>query len=200
MASRDEILLRLLEPYATLSSEEWTEAEALAVKDQEIATALRECKAMSALDESGLFGQPDTSDAVFLVSLRDRLSKSSAPKFGGVFGTARQAALVSSVCVVLLVAMMSPHSHIWVRFSPLTEQSVENVASALETVQMYSVDSLVQADVEPESLALYLDVPELAEDWGFNAASEEPLTDMLLALDDQSLEEVLYNLEHTRFF
>ena len=199
--TRDELLIALAEPLGGLSPEALAEAEALAVKDGEVARALRLCRALSGLDEVAVFGKPRSSDAQFVVALRERLEHSTGRAAGrGVFGTIRQLVLVGSICTALLAVVLV--SGTWDRG---TTQSVAGdasagLASALESSAVLDLDSVARADVSPESLAVYLGVGDLTENWSFDDVSEQPLTDELLALDSESLSEVLNRLEATSFF
>jgi hypothetical protein len=164
-------------------------------------------RALSGVQESALFSAPAASDADFLVRVRERIEKNSTAGSKPQFLSIRRLAWVASACVILLVAIIAGG-----RFGgtdvgtsqDLTEQiaATENNTSA-DVATMTTdnvVDSLADADVDATELAAYLDVPDYVEEDAADSADDSPLTDQLLALDTGTLEEVLNNLEGTRFF
>jgi hypothetical protein len=202
MFARDDILERLMEPFITLTSEEITAAESLAVRDAEVAEALRLCRAMAGLADAAIFGEPRTSDAVFLVTLREKISPSTAAVFRPAFGTRRMLATVSVTCMALFVLVLGS-SRFSTQFAASEDESLSAVATVLESPTMFSMDSLAQSDMTPDSLASYLGVDGMgvAENWDFaDASANTPATDALLELDSETLEEVLNKLEDTNFF
>jgi hypothetical protein len=74
------------------------------------------------------------------------------------------------------------------------------MVEALDSPVALDVDSVADVYDSPDSLAAYLGVPEMAASWSFEEESDEPVSDALLGLDPQSLEEVLNRLEGTSFF
>jgi hypothetical protein len=190
------------EPYATLSDAQREAATQLALTDAEVARALKQSQFLAQWSESALFGEPAQSDAAFLVALRDKLSGTRSPARREVLGSYRLFGLAASVCAVLMVVILGAGN----RFTPSPETSTESAAlvfaAALESGSSEVLDSLETLAVDPESLAVYLDVPELADSWDFTALTESdgPLSDELLSLDPDDMEEVLYKLETTNFF
>lgn len=202
MFARDDILERLMEPFITLTTEEIAAAESLAVRDAEVAEALRMCRAMAGLSDAAMFGEPRTSDAAFLVSLREKISPSATPVFRPAFGTRRMLAAVSAACLAFF-ALIFGGNRFSTPFAVTEDESLSAVATVLESPAMFEVDSLAQTDMTPDSLASYLGVDGMgeAETWDFaDASSTIPATDELLALDSETLEEVLNKLEDTNFF
>jgi hypothetical protein len=199
MHTRDDILERLLEPYLTLTAEDLQAASEWASRDQDVAQALQECRTLSGLSEAGIFGEPSTSDAAFLVELRNRILPASVVPMKAVFATGRRLAMASVACVALLAVILSANAPSKQAAAEETAQ-IETVADALDNQMTINWDSLDTENVDPDSLANYLGVTEFANQWGFTVNSEEPLADVLLELDAQSIEEVLNKLESTNFF
>lgn len=199
MFTRDYILERLLEPYITLTSAEIEAAASLAVRDAEVAEMLRLCREMAGLSEAALFGEPRTSDAAFLVSLRERITPAVSTEPRPVFGTRRMLAAVSVACLVLFILIFGGNKFS-TKLSLADDQSISAVASVLESPVVFSLDSLAETSADPDSLASYLDVSGMAENWDFADDSNTPVTDALLELDSQTLAEVLNELENTNFF
>jgi hypothetical protein len=202
MISRDDILARLLEPYATLSEEEIAAASTWAKSDPEVAEAWTECQLLSTVSESKLYAGSKVGDAEFIVSLRNKISESATAPASKLFGSRRLVPIAAMMCVGLMALILSTGDQYG--GSGLTQQpdsTVENFVSALSVDGSLNLDSLVSVGADPESLATYLDVGDMAQNWDFNdATTEEPLSDLLLALDSQSIEEVLNDLEATNFF
>jgi hypothetical protein len=201
MLTKDDILEKLLEPYASLSKEELADAEKLARTDKEVALALKACRDFSEISEAAVFGESRTSDAEFLVALRERISPTE-PRLmpSRAFVSGRALAFATVGCMVLMVVILG--SNQWLAGSrPLSDQSVANFASAIETSPaILDADSLAKAGVNADSLAAYLDVADLVEAVAPDDSSDDPVSDQLLALDPQSIEEVLATLEDTNFF
>jgi hypothetical protein len=195
--TREDILEKLLEPYQTLSAEEIKGTAELAARDPEVAEALRLCRALSGLSEAAVFGDAPTSDAAFLVALREQISP-AAPRFRPAFGTRRLLAAVSVTCVFLLMVILGGGASGDGETSNGT--AAVAVVEALNSPVAFDLDSLVEDSFDPDSFAVYLGVPEMAANWDFQENPDEPLTDALLGLDPQSLEEVLNRLENTNFF
>jgi hypothetical protein len=200
MMTRDEILERLQEPMGTLKPEELAEARKQAVADPEVALALRHCEAMAKLSEEEVFGGPATSDVEFVVALRRRLEGPAPSPARGAFGTARQLALVGTACVFLMALVLSAGRWPATSNTAPADQTAARFVDALETASLVPPDSLDDSTVSAESLAVYLDMPEFVSSWDFDGNSDQPLSDLLLSLDTQSLQEVLNNLEDTNFF
>ena len=198
MLTREDILERLLEPYMTLTAEEIEAASALAARDPEVAEALGLCRALSGLTEAAVFGDPQTSDAAFLVALRERLSPSALP-VRGAFGSRRMLAAVTVTCVMLVAVIFGGGRMSGVNTSSNSEGIFATV-EALDSPVALDLDSVADVSADPDSFAAYLGVPEMAASWDFEEESDEPVTDALLGLDSQSLEEVLNRLENTNFF
>jgi hypothetical protein len=202
MAARLAIIAYLDEPYATLTDEQREAARQLALTDAEVARALKQSQFMAQWSESALFGEPPQSDAAFLVALRDKLSGNRVPARREVLGSFRLFGYAASICVVLMAVILGAGN----RFTPSPESPSESAAlvfaAALESGSPVLFDSLEDVAVDPESLAVYLDVPELADSWDFNALADAdgPVSDELLSLDPADMEEVLYKLETTNFF
>jgi hypothetical protein len=198
MLTRENILEKLLEPYVTLTSGEIEAASALAARDSEVAETLRLCRALSGLSEAEVFADPRTSDAVFLVTLRERLSP-SMPSVRWAFGSRRMLAAVTVTCVLLVAVILGGG-----RLSGVSASSSEGAASvAVETLDSpvaLELDSVAGVSADPDSFAVYLGLPDMAASWDFEDDTDEPVTDVLLGLDQQSLEEVLNRLETTNFF
>jgi len=198
MLTREDILKKLLEPYVTLTSEEIEAASALAVQDAEVAEALRLCRALSGLSEAAVFGDPPTSDATFLVMLRERITP-SAPPVRAAFGSRRMLAAVCVTCVMLVAVILGGGRLSGVSASS-SESAMSAVVEALDSPVALDVDSVAGVSADPDSLAAYLGLPEMVASWDFEQDTDEPVTDALLGLDPQSLEEVLNTLEGTSFF
>ncbi len=202
MDARSDILAYLDEPYATLSDEQREAARKLALTDAEVARALKQSQVMAQLSDTALFGEPPRSDAAFLVALREKLAGARAPARREVLGSVRLFGLAASVCAVLMVVILGAGN----RFTPSPETpsalALQVFTAALESGSPVLFDSLEDMAVNPESLAVYLDMPELADSWDFEAATESdgPLSDELLSLNPADIEEVLYKLETTNFF
>jgi len=164
-------------------------------------------RALSGVQESALFSAPTTSDAEFLVRVRERIERSGTGIDKPQFLSVRRLAWVASACVILLVAVIAGG-----RFSrqfqgttqDVTEQTAVPEDNTLADVSTAStetiVESLADSDVDPVELAQYLDVPDYVEDDVADTSEDLPLTDQLLALDTGTLEEVLSDLEDTEFF
>ena len=199
MFAREDILERLLEPYATLTPEEIAAAESFAVRDIEVAEALRLCRAMAGLTDAAIFGEPRTSDAVFLIALREKVSPSMEAVFRPAFGSRRMLAMVSAVCAVLFVLILSGNRFA-TTYAVYDEESLASVATVLESPLVLEYSSLAQATADPDSLASYLGISDMAAHWDFAEESGVPATDALLELDPQTIEEVLNRLENENFF
>ncbi|MFZ5433779.1 MAG: hypothetical protein ACOZB3_08410 [Calditrichota bacterium] len=200
MRSRDDILTLLLEPYSTLSDEIRAEAHAWAAQDSDVARALRECRAMGALTAQAVYGESPMSDAAFLVQVRQRIETAQKPYIvKSLFGSARLITLTATACVAIMVFVLG-NGRWWGTSSPTESLTESAFVSALETPGVVEYDSLLAEEVSPESLAVYLGMPEMVEDWNFDVAAELPLSDELLALDEQSLDEVMSDLQATEFF
>jgi hypothetical protein len=198
MLTRDEILERLFEPYVTLTSGEIEAASALATRDAEVAEALRLCRALSGLSEAEVFGDPRTADAAFLVALRERLSP-SMPLVRGAFGSRRMLAAVTVTCVLLVAVILGGGRLSGVSASS-SEDAMSAMVEALDSPVALDLESVAGVSADPDSLAAYLGLPEMAASWDFEEDTDEPVTDVLLGLDQQSLAEVLNRLETTNFF
>jgi len=198
MLTREDLLQRLLEPYVTLTAEEIEAASAQAARDAEVAEAFRLCRALSGLSEAAIFGDPPTSDATFLVTLRERISPSALPE-RAVFGSRRMLAAVCVTCVMLVAVILGGGRLSGVSASS-NESAMAAAVEALDSPVAFDVDSVAGVSADPDSLAAYLGLPEMAASWDFQENSDEPVTDALLGLDPQSLEEVLNTLEVTSFF
>jgi hypothetical protein len=198
MLTREDILEKLLEPYVTLTGEDIGAASALAARDAEVAEALRVCRALSGLSEAAVFGDPPTSDAVFLVSLRERITP-SAPPVRAAFGSRRALAAASVTCAILVAVILGGGRVSGVSASS-NEGAITSVAEAFDSPVALDVDSVAGVSADPDSFAVYLGLPDMAANWDFEQDTDEPVTDVLLGLDTQSLEEVLNTLEGTNFF
>ena len=180
-------------------------------------------RALSGVQESVLFSAPATTDAEFLVRVRERIEKSRGTAvYKPQFLPVRRVAWVASACVILLVAIIAggrfakPYEDVIEEQlaevpapSTLSEKRVMASAGPLMADQLESVatmptgtivDSLAESDVDAVELAQYLDVPDYVEEDVGDTLEDLPLTDQLLALDTRTLEEVLDNLEDTEFF
>jgi hypothetical protein len=203
MISRDDLLQRLLEPYRSLSETEIAEALVLAQSDAEVARALDECRRLDALREAEIFPASGTSDADFLVALRGRLATAQTPLRGTLFGSRRLVPIAATLCIGLMALILSTGpSDRDAGIAEQSDQNLETFATALDVSSTMQLDSLQAMDADPESLATYLDVGDMAQSWDFDDSntSDEPLSDALLSLDTQSIEEVLNKLEATNFF
>ncbi len=205
--SREELLERLCEPFSLLTAEELALVQGLASKDPELALALRQCRAMSGLTDAAIYGQPQTSDAQFLVALRDKLAEpATIPVLRGAFGTGGLVGAVATVCVVVMVVIFAAGSKFTPGVATMQPQDVaalESLASAIDPGTTVVPDSIYDQTVDAESLAVYLDIPDLTSNWDFETDTAElnqPLSDELLSLDTQTLQEVLNDLENTNFF
>jgi len=204
--TREELLERLCEPYGLLSAEVISAAEALAARDTQVAAALADCRAMVHLDETLIFGVPKTSDAEFLVAFRDKLAAAddARPILRPSFVTSRISALVMAVCAVTMAVILTVGNH----FVPATAQranaqALETLASALEPDETLVPDSISDSTAVAESLAVYLNIPELASNWDFDTddtSADQAISDELLTLDPQTLQEVLNDIEKANFF
>lgn len=199
MDAKEQILERLQEPYETLSIEFLKAAKEAAAHDPEVAKALRECRAFSTLSDSAIFGEPRTSDADFVVTLRNRLSSDFAPTVKAIFATGRKFAWASASCVALLAVILF-FGKPTIKTTPEETVPLVSVADALDRGMTINWDSLDTESVDPDSFASYLGVSEFAAQWDFDGETGEPVTDALLELDVQSIEEVLNKLESTNFF
>lgn len=198
MLTREDILGRLLEPYVTLTAEEIEAASALAARDAEVAEALGLCRALSGLTEAAVFGDPPSSDAAFLVALRERISP-SLPSVRGAFGSRRVLAAVTVTCV-MLVAVIFGGGRMSGAGTSSNGGAMPAMVQALDSPVALDLDSVADVSADPDSFAAYLGVSGMTASWDFEEESEEPVTDALLELDSQSLEEVLNRLENTNFF
>jgi hypothetical protein len=204
--TKEELLERLCEPYGSLSAEVISAAESRAMRDPNIAAALAECRAMVQLEDTLIFGVPQTSEAEFLAAFRNRLAASNDPHpaLRSVFGTRRLSALITAVCMFVMVVILAAGN----RSTPTTAQTVnaqalENLASALDPTVPIVPDSISDSTAVAESLAVYLNMPELASNWDFdtdNSDTDQPVSDELLGLDPQTLQEVLNDIENANFF
>ena len=154
-----------------------------------------------------MFGQPPTSDAAFIVALRGKLTEPDrAPVVRGAFGSRALVGAVASVCVVVLAVIFAAGSRIAPPVEivqPQVAQALESFASAVDPASTLVPDSISNTPADAESLAVYLDMPDLASNWDLSTDStdlDQPLSDELLSLDTQTLQEVLNDLENTNFF
>jgi hypothetical protein len=204
MRTRQDILDPLCEPYGLLDAVTLAEAKSLAASDVEVALALEQCRRMSAVVEEKVFGLPQTSDAEFLVALRARLDTSSEVRTGPAFGTRRLLAMVATTCMVLMAVVLGSQKWGFPTIGPMPDQMAANFVTSLDESSTINSDSLANEDVDPDTLAAYLDVADLASaydaDDDSDAVLDESITDNLLSLDPQSLAEVLNKLETTNFF
>ncbi|MBU1984025.1 hypothetical protein KJ815_06415 [bacterium] len=199
--TREHILAELHERWVTLEPDLLAAAEDLAAGDREVARALEECRLLSRLNSERILGQPETSDAAFLTAVRSRIEREVSPRAArGVFGTVR-VATVSTVVGVFLMAVLLGQG-VWTGTGSLGLRQLTDAdyAHMIDPVAVMDMDGLASVSASPESLAVYLDIPELAEAWRFDGANDVPMTDALLSLDQQSLEEVINKLEATEFF
>jgi hypothetical protein len=201
MLTRDDILERLLEPYESLTEAELSAAKELSRSDAEVADALKECRAFARLEEPSIFGVSARSDAEFVVALRERIQASVLPVQGrGLFVNFRVLSVAVTSCVVLMAVILGSN-YMRPASTSGSSQAITEFASALDpNVSSLSADSIADAGVDPDSLADYLGVADLATAVSEDDSSDDPAVDQLLALDQSSLEEVLNSLENTNFF
>jgi hypothetical protein len=195
----------LSEPLATLDPEQLAAAKALSITDAEIAQELKQCLALGRVVDLNLYGTPKTSDAAFLVALRNKLAEAEKePVIRGLFGSWRLVGAVASVCVLMMAVIFTAGNQVTPQTMATMQtqdaQALESFASAIDPTAIMVPDSMTDASVDAESLAVYLDVPDLVSNWDFDTDTDQPLTDELLSLDPQTLQEVLNELEDTNFF
>ena len=221
---RTELLEQLGERFDALPEEVRAAALALAESDPEVSDAVRFSKALASSRAAEFYADPKTSDAEFLVSLRRRIDGVPArPK--AMFVTGRRLAVVTSACVVILVAVLaggkfvpmapefepmasndepagltSPNMALMEEATPLRAMAKMGAARDAAVTEPVPLDSLTLAEIDPLELAEFLNVEDLAEQTLSTNDDSLPLADELLALDVGTLEEVLSELEQTHFF
>jgi hypothetical protein len=200
MLTRDELLQRLCEPYADLTAEERSQAEAMSSADAEIAEALTLCRTLAGLKAETVFGEPASGDAEFLIALREKIERHTQHQAARpLFGSRRLVAAVATACMALLVGIFG--SSYWLARPPIfTEQTAANFAEAIEPMEVLDADSLADSDVSADTLAAYLNVTDYVALWPDDTQTDEPLSDLMLSLDAESFEEVLNKIEATNFF
>lgn len=199
MPEREDINRLILEPYHLLTATERQILEQVATEDEKSAAAVAQSRALSAVSEGLVFGEPSTSDAVFLAALRERLGAMPVPVRRVFARSARFSAALASACVFLIAVIVGSGQWYGVRAGSHAE-STRLFLAALDANPDYEQLDAIANGVDLESLAAYLDIPEFTENWDVNPVASEPLTDLLLELDQKSLEEVLSKIEEADFF
>lgn len=203
--SRVELLEQLCEAWDTLPEDVRAEVALLAATDPEMRQAMEFSRTLSAVSGPRVYPEPSSSDASFLVAVRNRISRRTVVGYAKLLPNARGVAIAASACVMILVAVIvggriqAPTSITEAPQAPVVEMKMSVAAD--DDAAPISVDSLANAGVDALELAAYLNVSDVAEQVIDTLDGDSlPLTDELLALDVGTLEEVLDDLEATSFF
>ena len=200
--TRQEILEALLEPPDTIEAELLAQAEVMAVGDTEVARALRECRQWSRVTIESVLPAPESSDAVFLTAVRERIDRTRSPRRArGIFGTSRLALASASAGVILMAVVLG--GRVWLPGAApdvLSDSAIVDYAAVADPVAVLDMETLAASEVSAESLAVYLDVASVTDVWESDENANEPLTDALLSLETQDIAEVISQLEATHFF
>ena len=103
---RIELIEKLGEPFDSLAEEVRGMALALSKTDSEVGRAVEFSRFLSRSHGADLYAEPKTSDAEFLVILRNRITSRSTVRYVPLFLKGKAVAVVTSTCVVLLVAVI----------------------------------------------------------------------------------------------
>lgn len=187
-------------PWKLLSESEQATAERLAEGDAELAADLKFAKSLSALSAAELVGEPPTSDAVFLVGLREQLDQPKTVKVSRWSGV--RLWLATATASILLVAGIywggaqseSPATISW--SDEVTEESL--LASNLVWYEDDAIDDLDELDLS--TMTDYLDMDEDSDLLAFDNESDEPYSDQILELDNESIEDIISQIESLTFF
>jgi hypothetical protein len=194
--TREEIIEKLLEPNSILTSEEFKEIDILSSKDSEVSELRAFNTEMSKLDETLLFGVPQSSDVEFLTTLRAKLDTGRA-SVTGYLGSWKLVGIAASVCAVLFFVVLS--GGITGSGQHYSLGNPEMLAR-LDEIQLQDVLTDTEGQLDPDSLAEFLGVSQEITNIYVKDNSELPLTDQLLALYPSDLDVVLGNVELMNFF
>ena len=190
--SRHDNIDTLGDNWKFLSDAEKAQIEESAKSDTELAADLEFAKSLSTMSASDLVGEPPTSDAVFLVNLREKLE----PKTPVIRSTAwsgwRLWLSAATMSVLLCIAVfIGGEQSGGLQFA----QSQDISADWYEGIE--DLDELDEA-----TIASYLDfnLEDDAELIDFDYESDEPFSDQLLELDNESIDEILIQIETITFF
>ena len=197
--SRPDNIELLGDPWKLLTQAEKAEAEALAKEDSQAAADLKFAKSLSAMSATDVLGEPPTSDAVFLVELRERLENfKPKPLFQAWTGV--RIYLSAITASVLLFAGVylggeqggSPMLVNW------TDEATEESLMASNLLWYEGIEDLEELDLL--AVANCLDLSEDTDLWNFEYDSDEPVSDQLLDLDAESMDDILNKIESLTFF
>ncbi len=153
--------------------------------------------------EERLWGTPRLSDADFITAVHRRVEPAPASSSRWVFVIPRLVPASAAACLVLTVLIFFGAS----RWTPPEQSLLADDTSALDVLDITGIGAAIdQAELpvdetEAAELADFLGIPSLEEheasyEWDYL----DPITDELLALDEQDLSEVLNELQETKFF
>ncbi|MBU1636507.1 hypothetical protein KKC97_02465, partial [bacterium] len=173
------------EPWKLLNESEKTQAENLAQTDSELAADLAFAKSLSKMNATDLVGDPLTSDAVFLVSLRDKLEKPPTIPVSRWTGW-RLWLSAATASILLFVGIYfggeragSPDLMSW------SDNETEESLSASDLVWYEGIEDI--DDLDETTIADYLEISEDSDLLTFDYESDEPVSDQLLELENDSI-------------
>ena len=194
--NREDILNSLSEPYGSLDQTLRARAEALAIEDPEVRAALAFSRNLARIPVEQLFGDPPSSDAVFLTQVRARLDSHANTKAARGVSGARLFAIATAACVLLVAGIYVGGNQ---SGSPLWESA--DLYSEFEVLdQGIWADIGELAGVGADELAAALNLNDDSEFWDEGYDPNEPISDEFLELTPAEMEEVLRQLETESFF
>ena len=196
MSSKDNIDI-FGDNWKLLSEDEKAQAEKLAAQDSELNADLEFNRALSKVSAEELIGEPPTNDAAFLVSLREEL-ETPAPK--PVWSGFRMWLTAGAASVLLFAGIFFGGGQGGSVFFPNSSFSLSGSPESASTLDWYAgIDEIDELD---ESLiADYLGYGEDADILEFDYDdTDEPISDQLLALDAESVDGILNQIESLTFF
>jgi hypothetical protein len=191
--NRNDNIDILGDPWKALSDEQKAHASELSKSDKELEADLKFAKSLSAMSASDLVGEPPVSDAVFLVNLRQKLDRSRSTQFFGSLSSFRLRISALVACAFLVAGIFWGGGQ---GVSPVTANRSDLAASDLIWYQDY--DDL--EGIDDVAVAEVLDMSEDSVLWDFESDSSEPITDQLLELTPEDMDEILEQFAATSFF
>jgi hypothetical protein len=187
-------------PWKSLSEEQKAQAVELAKSDSELSADLKFAKSLSTMSATELLGEPPHSDAVFLVSLRQKLNKPQTVQLFGSLSSLRLriSALVACVFLVAGIYWGGEQGGSLVSDNWIAELSADDPLVNSNLIWYQSYDDV--EGVDAIAVADYLNMSEDADLWDFESDSVKSISDQLLELSPEAMEEVLNKLETISFF
>jgi hypothetical protein len=180
-------------PWKTLSEDQKVQVLELSKSDKELAADVKFAKAFSEMSASDLVGEPPVSDAVFLVNLREKLDKSRSTQFFGSLSSFRLRISALVACTFLVAGIYWGGGQEGLSVS-------ENRSELAASDQIWYQDYDDLDGIDADDVAEVLDMSEDADLWEFDSDSSEPITDQLLELSPDAMDEILEQFAAVSFF